>query len=47
MAVAFVLDDLPDLLLERWYFVGDDIPHNVVVHSEVMEDTDKRLCRAG
>jgi hypothetical protein len=34
--VAFALNDLLNLLLERWYFAGDSVPHNVIIHAEVV-----------
>jgi hypothetical protein len=34
--VAFALNDSLNLPLERWYFVGDSIPHNVIIHAEVV-----------
>jgi hypothetical protein len=34
--MAFVPYDLPNLLLERWYFGDDCVSHNVVVYTEVV-----------
>jgi hypothetical protein len=34
--VAFALNDSLNLPLERWYFSGDSIPHNVIIHAKVV-----------
>jgi hypothetical protein len=36
LTIAFALNDLLNLPLERWYFAGDSIPHDVIIHAEVV-----------
>jgi len=35
LAIAFVSNDLPNLLLKQWYFVCDNVPHNVIVYTKI------------